>query len=70
MLQYVESSVASHLMVVPKNPKMPDPKMPPPPPPPPLRKLPFAIVGYELVIQYREKQNVIPKINTNKKKLN
>ena len=42
MLQYVESSVASHLMVVPKNPKMPDPKIPPPPPP--LRKLPFAII--------------------------
>ena len=43
MLQYMESSVDSHLMVVPNKPKMPEPKMPPPPPPP-LRKLPFAII--------------------------
>ena len=50
MLQYVESSVASHLMVVPKKPKMPDPKIPPPPPP--LRKLPFAIIIYGVLVMY------------------
>ena len=30
MLQYIESSVESHFMVVPNNPNMPDPKIPPP----------------------------------------
>ena len=46
MLQYMESSVDSHLMVVPKTPKMPDPKMPPPPP----RELPFAIIIYGVLV--------------------
>ena len=41
MLQYIESSVESHFMVVPNNPNMPDPKIPPPPPP---FMLPFAII--------------------------
>ena len=30
MLQYIESSIESHFMVVPNNPNMPDPKIPPP----------------------------------------
>lgn len=61
MLQYMEPSAASHLMVVPNKPKIPDPKIPPP-----LLPLPFAIIRV-LVIQYVDKQNVIPEINTNKK---
>ena len=32
MLQYVESSFESHCIVVPKKPKIPEPKIPPPPP--------------------------------------
>ena len=32
MLQYIDSSLESHLTVVPKTPKIPDPKIPPPPP--------------------------------------
>jgi hypothetical protein len=31
ILQYIESSFESHCMVVPKNPNIPEPKMPPPP---------------------------------------
>lgn len=34
MLQYIDSSFESHCIVVPKNPKMPEPKIPPPPPDP------------------------------------
>jgi len=43
-------------MVVPKNPKMPDPKMPPPPPPP-LRKLPFAIIICDMFWLYNTERN-------------
>ena len=35
ILQYIESSFESHFIVVPKNPNIPEPKMPPPPPPRP-----------------------------------
>jgi len=30
MLQYIDSSLESHLIVVPNKPKIPDPKIPPP----------------------------------------
>ena len=36
ILQYIESSFESHFIVVPKNPNIPEPKIPPPPPRPEL----------------------------------
>lgn len=50
ILQYIESSFESHFIVVPKNPNIPEPKIPPPPRPELLLAIIDTIYTYDVYL--------------------